>query len=383
MLWLVPPLVTAALMLALVWQSDRDREPLKWVLGTFVLGALLCTPTLWLEGRVAIWTGAWEESDEVAYNASSLALVFGLAAPLREAVKLFATLPAFRSRHFDQPYDAIVYSAAASLGFSAIESGALLRSHPPTPMWVLRALLEVPASVFFAGIWAYGLGRARVLGRRMFSLWFLASLMHGLYLYVLFGRGEATALGVLPLLTAMCLVAIAVARDLRRREVFAHEGLSEQGPAQRSSFGRLPKVPAFSVVREALRPKRDTVRPLWVGLGALVTIGAMILAFVVAIVIAKYTHFDFAQVDERNASTLGPLVLLTGCLLGAFPVAGFALARATSRTEILEPALASALAILLVIICMGLAAPVSLVFGVILSPLAWFLACSGAWFGKS
>ncbi len=48
----------------------------------------------------------------------------------------------------------------------------------------------------------------------------------------------------------------------------------------------------------------------------------------------------------------------------------------------LEPALASGLAIVLILVLLGLAAPVALVFALAFSPIAWALACAGAWVGR-
>jgi hypothetical protein len=43
---------------------------------------------------------------------------------------------------------------------------------------------------------------------------------------------------------------------------------------------------------------------------------------------------------------------------------------------------ATALAIVAVLILLGFAAPIALVFALAFSPIAWGLACAGAWIGR-
>jgi hypothetical protein len=92
---------------------------------------------------------------------------------------------------------------------------------------------------------------------------------------------------------------------------------------------------------------------------------------------------DFAAVDQETSFDRSgpPLVLLGTAALGAFPVSGFLVARASSAHGVLEPALAAAVAILGLVVLLGLAAPVAVVFGLALGPVAFALACAGAWAG--
>ena len=82
-------------------------------------------------------------------------------------------------------------------------------------------------------------------------------------------------------------------------------------------------------------------------------------------------------------STTAPVALLGAGLLAAFPLSGFLVARASAARTLLEPAMATGLAIGLTLVLLGLAAPVALVFALAFSPIAWGLACAGAWVGRS
>src|SRR5207244_5834676 len=127
-------------------------------------------------------------------------------APLREAAKVAAVWPAFRSRWFDEPYDGIVYAAIAALGFAVVENALMLRESPLGAIPVARALLALPAHVFFACTWGYALGRAKQVkepGAIFWLTYLVAMLAHGLYAHLVYGRGSGALAGVAPLLLAM------------------------------------------------------------------------------------------------------------------------------------------------------------------------------------
>lgn len=120
----------------------------------------------------------------------------------------------------------------------------------------------------------------------------------------------------------------------------------------------------------------------WVLFGSFVTTGAMILGIVGAIVFGHLAHVDFSMVDEHDVSTTAPVALLGSGLLAAFPTSGFLIARASSLPSLLEPAIAAVLAIVLALVMLGMLAPVALVFAFALAPIAFGLACAGAWVGR-
>src|SRR5438105_15957791 len=106
--------------------------------------------------RAASWTGLGARS--AAGDSGALLFLFALVAPVREAAKVAAAWPAFRSRHFDEPYDGVVYASVAAMGFAALDTALRLRAHPVGSLWVVRALLAMPAHLFFACLWGYALG---------------------------------------------------------------------------------------------------------------------------------------------------------------------------------------------------------------------------------
>jgi RsiW-degrading membrane proteinase PrsW (M82 family) len=380
--WLVPAVVPAALVTVLVYLTDKRREPPWLVATTFVLGAAAGAIALLVQDRAEVWTGLSMRTSAAGHS-GALLFLFAIIAPVREAAKVAACWPAFRSKHFDEPYDGIVYSAASALGFAAVQNGVELFNHPDGGIWLARAGLALPAHLFFASAWGYALGRAKQSKRpgAIFpAAWLTATLCHALYIHLVYGRGQGAIIAVVPLLLAMGVVVLFAARDLRRRgerdshaPTAAHEGrLSRESLAPGSLRG----------LKEALTKADEPLKIRWIVLGAFVTIGAMLAGLAGSVALGHFAQIDFAAVDERDLSTAAPVALLGAGLLAAFPLSGFLVARASSAASLLEPALAAALALLVTLVVLGIMAPVVLVFALAFSPVAWGLACAGAWVGR-
>jgi hypothetical protein len=307
------------------------------------------------------------------------ALIFALfvLAPVHEAATVAAVWPAFLSKHLAEAADGLVYAGAAALGFSVVEAAAVLRAHPDGTVWIARALLAVPANVFLAGVWGYALGRAKRArrGPPIFPLAFLSSVaVHGVYAHFVYGRGAGALLALAPLLTAMGVVAWLVARDLPSR--------SPAGSLVPSSrLSRLRRPPSLSAVRAALRRADEPIRVGWIVGGAFVTLGGMITGVAAGVFAAHALQVDLSRVDEQDVTSAAPALLLALGLLASFPASGWLVARAASVRSLLEPALAAVLALVITLLTLGVVAPFTVVFAIALSPVAWVLACAGAWIG--
>ena len=86
---------------------------------------------------------------------------------------------------------------------------------------------------------------------------------------------------------------------------------------------------------------------------------------------------DQFRVGRLRAAKLG------AGLFSAFPTSGYLIAKASNVSRLLEPALATGLALVLTLVVVGLAAPVAVVFAVACSPVAFGLACAGAMVGRT
>ncbi len=378
--WLLPALVPVGLFLTLARRSRTAREH-PWLLGlTFLLGAVASSLSSFAVDRASSLTGLDVRVFE-AGERGALVFVFLVVAPLQEAGKAAAVWPAFLGKG-GSSFDGIRFATASALGFAAVEAALVLRAHPGA-VWIARLALALPAHVFFAGLWGHALARARraKAGVPIFPAAFVSAVvLHGLYLHFAFGRGPGALLAVAPLLAVMSLVAWVVLRGADRDGPTS----SIASPVSSGRASRLPHVqpPSLAAVRRALQRADEPVKIGWVVFGALVTIGAMVAGLTSAVAAAHLLHVDLSAIDERNVLSASPVLLLGVGLLLSFPVSGWLVARGAKVHTLLEPALAAVLALLVTVIALGLTAPVTVVFALALSPVAWVLACVGAWMGS-
>ena len=370
--------------------AAQDRRPrrLLLALGTFALGAILFLPAWRAEAWLAVWAGL-DEHARTTTDVQALVYAFFVAAPLEQGLKVAAVGPVWRTHHFEGKIDGVVFAAASALGFITAHNLELFVASGVDGLTLCRALLAVPAHLFFAATWGYALGREalatsqrggakHVLGGRTFKItWLVAMLFNSLHDHLVFGRGPTALLGTLPILFAMAVIGLMFARELLKPP----EGAKA---TRRRRF--LPAIapPSIRAVREALSRSERPVMLTWIGVGALVTTGVMTVAVGVAVALGRRFGVDFTAVDRGESAGLAsllPLVLLAGAALTAFPIAGYLVARASSTRSVLEPAIAAGLAIAGSLVLLGLAAPVAVVFATAFAPVAFGLACVGAWIG--
>jgi RsiW-degrading membrane proteinase PrsW (M82 family) len=120
---------------------------------------------------------------EAAYSA------FLVAGTTEEVFKFLALLLLiWRSRHFNEQFDGIVYAVFVSLGFAAVENILYVVSHGYSTAAV-RALTAVPAHAIFGITMGYYMGiahrykelRSSYLVRSLF----VPILLHGIYDFIL------------------------------------------------------------------------------------------------------------------------------------------------------------------------------------------------------
>ena len=379
--WLLPAVLPSILFGALLRYSARRRarlEPAAKLIATFALGAIAAVIAVFLEQRASALTGLDVRVSAVGQS-GALIFVFFVLAPVQEVGKAAATWPSLMLAKVDEPYDGVAYAAASALGFAAVESGFVLHAHPAGGMWIARTLLALPAHVFCASLWGYALGRARRAKQSpvLFPGAFVAAIvLHGLYVHFVYGRGPGALFAATPLLPAMAAAAWLLARDLGER--------TERPSRAPSSRGRhSTQPPSLATVRAALRATEEPIRVGWILFGALVTFGAMIVGVAGGVVAAHALHVDLSTVDEHDLRAASPVLLLGLGLLASFPTSGWLIARAAAARSLLEPALAAVLALALTLVTLGFAAPVTVVFALALSPIAWLLSCLGAWIGRA
>ncbi|MEO9142981.1 MAG: PrsW family intramembrane metalloprotease [Polyangiaceae bacterium] len=222
-LGLVLPLFISLSWLLFVRRFDRAHpEPAWLVLLTFALGGVGVFVAAFVEGAAASLS-PWTNPTLMSFGGQTWALPIAILAfavvvgAVEEGVKLLGVVAFARRRpEFDEPIDGIVYGAAASLGFAAIENvkyfaiGRLSAS-----VIVMRTLTSAPAHLFFGAIWGYALGIRLVSRRRRLPLYFaVAALLHGAFDALLSSRSAAMV--VLPLQLGLAATFVVLLRRALR-----------------------------------------------------------------------------------------------------------------------------------------------------------------------
>ncbi|HYP98373.1 MAG TPA: PrsW family glutamic-type intramembrane protease [Polyangiaceae bacterium] len=333
-------------------------------------GALAALFAAYFERVVLAYTGL---SLDVATSGAGGALLatFLLAAPLEEGLKVSVVWPLYRSRRISDSRLGVGYASAAGAGFSAVKSLMAVLLGTPGGVTVLRALVSVPAQLFFAGVWGYALG-ARGPNRRghWFSLaWLIATLLHGLYDHIVWGRGPGLLVSVIPLFVFMGVGAWIALRDVAPE------------PPSHQHWIPVPDPPSLRALRAALRPVDHRIMVRWIVIGAFTTLGLVIALLAMTVVLGHRLGVDFSLADESDMRSSGPLILLGAAVLAAFPIAGYLVAKASAAHSVLEPALAAGLALAGLIVMLFMTAPIGVLFALAVAPLAFGMACGGAWIG--
>ncbi|EXX91390.1 peptidase [Paenibacillus darwinianus] len=168
-------------LLTYLYLKDRyDAEPIHMVLRLFVLGMLIVFPIAVIQRGMTLWLG----EDPFVFS-------FVISSGVEEMMKWFLVYHIiYNHTEFDEPYDGIVYAAAASLGFATLENVLYAILQPATfGTLLVRALLPVSGHALFGVIMGYYIGKARFAGDRSRYYLVLSLILplfwHGLYDYIM------------------------------------------------------------------------------------------------------------------------------------------------------------------------------------------------------
>ncbi|HWO75842.1 MAG TPA: glutamic-type intramembrane protease PrsW [Bacillus sp. (in: firmicutes)] len=162
-------------------KDEFDSEPLHLVFRSFLFGALLVFPIMFVQYVFM--------TEEVIV--SNLANAFISSALLEEFFKwfmLFQTI--YLHSEFDEPYDGIVYGTSISLGFATVENILYLIGNG-VEYALGRALLPVSSHALFGVLMGYYFGKGKFSQdnskKRLFISYALIVplLLHGFYDYIL------------------------------------------------------------------------------------------------------------------------------------------------------------------------------------------------------
>lgn len=358
--------------------ARHRRPPLSRAAGLLVGGALAAGAVAWLRWKVFGALGINSAPGPERSLTALLLATLAFSAPLAEGAKVAVVWPLNGSRWAASPRQGVLIAVLAATGFALVDGAVRLATRPDDALVVVRAIAGAPAHGFCAGIWGWALASGGKRRGRWFTLaWVAATLVHGFYDHIVFGRGPGLLVAAVPMAIGALLFGWLALR--------APAAGPDSGPVSsfRSGSISLPEPPSLRAMRRSLR---RTERPLaihWIAIGSLVTIGLMLTGLVSAVYLGNELGVDYSVADESDVRSTGPLLLLGSAVTAAFPIAGYLIARASDADSVLEPALGAALAIAFVLLALSITAPVALVVAVAGAPVAFGLACGGAWFGLS
>ncbi len=242
-----------ALVLFFYMRDRYNREPFFPLLMTFLLGVGALLPAMLTSLALQRLTGWTSRSANLLHLFLGALLIVGL---VEEGWKFVAVrLYSYRRPEFDEPYDGILYSVMASLGFATVEN-VLYVLEGGVGTGVLRALLAVPSHAFYGVLMGYFLGEAKFAPGRVRAALLslgglgLAVLAHAVYDFLVFALDQRPLLLLmLPVFAALSWVIFFTAtRRHAEQSPFRHPKLAalhrgeEAGPAGNRSGDSGPRA---------------------------------------------------------------------------------------------------------------------------------------------
>jgi len=201
-----------------IYLKDRhEREPIGLLLRSFMFGTLSIFVTLLISWPLDLLIPIDEQDlTQQAFHA------FLLVALVEEFSKfIFARGILYKNKHFNEPFDGIVYSVMVGMGFATLENVLYAFQHGIGTA-IFRIFTAVPAHACFAILMGYYLGKAKFEhNKSYYSLYALgiATLFHGAYDYCLF-------VSFVPGIALGALVSLVVGVWLSRKAIKIHQHAS-------------------------------------------------------------------------------------------------------------------------------------------------------------
>lgn len=186
-MYLVLAFAPGVFWLWFIWKKDKyEREPSRYLMATFFLGAVMVFPAAFVEYLLSIGEGITDM------------LIVGLVEEVGKFLAVF--LYVYRKSEFNEIMDGIVYSAAAALGFASLENLFYIQGFGPGVM-VGRAIFSTLGHVLFASFWGYSLGVKKITGKNTLIRGLILSVIaHGIYNSILMSGYWYIMVLVIPLM---------------------------------------------------------------------------------------------------------------------------------------------------------------------------------------
>jgi RsiW-degrading membrane proteinase PrsW (M82 family) len=159
-------LIPAVLWLIYFYRRDiHEPEPTHYVVGVFLLGALVAAPVATFITDALFKVPAWGVLPR--WGVTEAVAAFLIVAPVQEACKyIVVRYTVYLSAEFDEPMDGIVYMTAAGLGFATALNIQQLTRAPQIALTTaaINAVTVTLAHASLSGVVGFALGRAKFIG---------------------------------------------------------------------------------------------------------------------------------------------------------------------------------------------------------------------------
>jgi RsiW-degrading membrane proteinase PrsW (M82 family) len=159
-------LIPALLWLIYFYLRDiHEPEPTHYVVGVFLLGALVAAPISTFVTDALFKVPRWGLLPR--WGLTEVVAAFLIVAPVQEVSKyLVVRYTVYLSAEFDEPMDGIVYMTAAGLGFATALNIQQMTRAPQVALTTaaINAVTVTLAHASLSGVVGYALGHAKFLG---------------------------------------------------------------------------------------------------------------------------------------------------------------------------------------------------------------------------
>lgn len=163
--------IPLALIPAVLWmiyfylRDIHEPEPTHYVIGVFLLGALVAAPIATFVTDTLFKVPSWGVLPR--WGVTEAVAAFLIIAPVQELSKyLVVRFTVYLSAEFDEPMDGIVYMTAAGLGFATALNIQQMTRAPQVALTTaaINAVTVTLAHASLSGVVGYALGRAKFIG---------------------------------------------------------------------------------------------------------------------------------------------------------------------------------------------------------------------------
>lgn len=180
----ISAVLPVVLLLWFIYRQDKYQpEPVGKLVWTFFVGCLSVLPAIAMEWGLA-YVGPDESASPVLGGLYDGFVVAGFSEELCKLLLLLMVI--WRSPHFDEYFDGVVYAVYLSLGFACVENiNYVMGGDAPMTTALMRGLLAVPAHFLFAVAMGYYVSMAKFdparRGRHLLHALLYPVLLHGTY----------------------------------------------------------------------------------------------------------------------------------------------------------------------------------------------------------